>query len=358
MKDKLIRFFQRIKNDVGLLKLGETETKSGIIEPILRMLEWDTSIMSGEVKLEYPVEGGRIDYCLQTNLSNKVFLEAKKPSEDLDRHKDQLLNYAFREGIDLAILSNGITWSFFLPLDKGPWEERQFYTVDINEQDSTEAATSLIEFLSREKIASGNAIEKARRVLADRKRDEIIVDTIPDAWNRIIKELDETLINLLAEKTNKICGHLPTRNDIEKFFYRIADRILLTPEDEEEDEYTEQQPVETLRRYEADRERVQVDEDKKISQEQLANDIIFTLQSLGGRADKSKVLELIHKKYEYIFKQPYYLQLVSHGVPRWRHNIAWAKEAVKHRGFLKYPSESGRGMWELTAEGKNLKIKS
>ncbi|MBW7889387.1 MAG: hypothetical protein H3C35_13705 [Bacteroidetes bacterium] len=61
MKDELIKFFQKIKNSELIQTLGETQAKSGIIEPILRMLGWDTSIMSDEVTLEFPVEDGRID---------------------------------------------------------------------------------------------------------------------------------------------------------------------------------------------------------------------------------------------------------------------------------------------------------
>jgi len=136
MKDELILFFQKIKANQTIRTLGETQAKSGIIEPMLRMLGWDTSIMGDEVTLEFPVEDGRIDYCLHTSKSNQVFLEAKKPSEDLDRHQDQILGYSFRQGIKLAVLSNGITWSFFLPLAEGKWENRRFYTVDILEQDS------------------------------------------------------------------------------------------------------------------------------------------------------------------------------------------------------------------------------
>jgi len=57
-----------------------------------------------------------------------------------------------------------------------------------------------------------------------------------------------------------------------------------------------------------------------------------------------------------IFSQPYYTETVSHGVPRWKHNIAWAKERAKNRGLIKPPKESGRGWWELTLKGENYYI--
>ncbi|GAI53783.1 unnamed protein product, partial [marine sediment metagenome] len=46
-------------------------------------------------------------------------------------------------------------------------------------------------------------------------------------------------------------------------------------------------------------------------------------------------------------QQPYYQELVSNGVPRWQHNLAWAKERAKKKGLIKPPDESGRGYWEL-----------
>ena len=48
-----------------------------------------------------------------------------------------------------------------------------------------------------------------------------------------------------------------------------------------------------------------------------------------------------------IFEQSWYQELVSHGVPRWKHFVAWAKERAKHDGLIKPPSESGTGFWEF-----------
>ena len=93
MKDELVDFLRKVKTNPSLNSLGETATKSGIIEAVLRLLGWDTSIASSEVVLEFAIDQGRVDYCLETNKTNRVFLEAEKPMEDLDSHQDQLLGY-------------------------------------------------------------------------------------------------------------------------------------------------------------------------------------------------------------------------------------------------------------------------
>jgi len=346
MKDELIRFFEKIKSNQSIRTLGETQAKSGIIEPILRMLGWDTSIMSDEVTLEFPVEDGRIDYCLHTSKSNQVFLEAKKPSEDLDRHQDQILGYSFRQGVKLAVLSNGITWSFFLPLAEGKWENRRFYTVDILEQDSDEAVSRIIDFLSKENVANGESVKNAEKILAGKRRREIITDSIP-------------VVDLIAERTNKICGYQPSKDDLDSFFNRNSNRLLLPPEDEEPIE-EELESISNVRKISPttniDREDIAISEKMKVGEDELIGDIIRALQSMGGRAKKSQVEEFIYKRHEQVFLHLHYQQPVSWGLPRWQHNIAWAKEGAKKRGLLKWPNESGRGIWELTQNGKSYKL--
>lgn len=350
MKEELVEFIEKVRLSPNLLSLGEASTKTGIIEPILRILEWDTSIASDEVALEYPVEDGRIDYCLHANKSSHVFLEAKKPSEDLDRHADQLLAYAFRHGVKLAILSSGITWSFYLPLTEGKWEHRRFYTIDLLEQEPIEAATKFIGFLSKQNVFSGDAVKNAEGLLQGKRRLEVIESTIPEAWNRIVSEPNSSLSELLSELTAKLCGLRPTEDEFKSFFLRNSGKLLLTPEEE----LPEQQPPPFTAPTISGREIIEVPDSEKISTKSLVPEIIKILHAHGGRARKEQVEEEIFKKFERTFTLPYYQQPVSNGIPRWQHNLAWAKEAAKNLGRIKRPSESGRGVWELTAAGRKF----
>ena len=47
---------------------------------------------------------------LLINQKKRVFLEVKRASENLESHEKQLLEYSFTEGIDLAVLTNGLVW--------------------------------------------------------------------------------------------------------------------------------------------------------------------------------------------------------------------------------------------------------
>lgn len=92
---------------------------------------------------------------------------------------------------------------------------------------------------------------------------------------------------------------------------------------------------------------------KKITQDDLIKYVIKVLYEHGGKAEKSDVEEAIYRMLKEIFSQKWYQDTVSHNVPRWKHNIAWAKDrARQHHGFIKSAKESGRGIWELTEAGK------
>ena len=87
-------------------------------------------------------------------------------------------------------------------------------------------------------------------------------------------------------------------------------------------------------------------------QDELIPHIVKILYENGGKATKTFVENEVFALFQHEFENPYYNETVSHGVPRWKHSIAWAKERAKQRhGFIKSASESGRGVWELTDEG-------
>ena len=196
---------KEIRTDSGISTLNEEDAKRRIILRILSLLGWD--IYSSEIKAEHGVGIRRVDYALQVNGRNKVFIEAKNPGEDLDNHQKQLLDYSFQEGVALAILTNGISWWFYLPLKQGVWNDRRFYTLDILAQEK-DIVGIFDRLLSRENVGSGKAVRHAESILTRREKDKTFRESLPKAWNRIIKdsERDSLLVDLLKETTEDVCG--------------------------------------------------------------------------------------------------------------------------------------------------------
>lgn len=142
--EQIIKLVSDIRSNNQIHTFDEATTKQAIILRLLSSLNWDI-FDANEVQPEYSVSGKRVDYSLRLNNINKVFLEAKKVTEDLDNHQEQLLNYAFQEGVKLAVLTNGVSWWFYLPLNEGNWEQRKFYAVDIFQQDKNDMGAALLE---------------------------------------------------------------------------------------------------------------------------------------------------------------------------------------------------------------------
>ena len=191
--ESLLVFLSEVRRNRDILTVDEAKIKQKVILPILHHLGWD---IFNEVEPELSVPGGRVDYALKVLNSYKVFIEAKNPNEDPSRHQEQLLEYSFKAGIELAVLTNGMTWLFFLPLKPGSWEQRKFYTIDIQEQEPEEAAKRFSSFLSKKLIMSGEAAKIAEAILEDQRKELTIEKTLPQAWEKLISSGDEQLLDL------------------------------------------------------------------------------------------------------------------------------------------------------------------
>lgn len=219
MEDGLLAWIKKIQADRSLELLGdEAKTKQIVILRILSLLGWDIHNID-EVCPEYTIGNNRVDYSLRYQNQNKVFIEVKKVGIDLENenHQEQLLNYSFHHGVKLAILTNGISWWLYLPLREGGWEQRKFYTIELHDQDPSDIVQKFFTFLSKETVISGLAIENAENLFKSKQKELLIQENLPKAWNKIIKESNEDLIELIADTTEKLCGYKPNDEIVELF---------------------------------------------------------------------------------------------------------------------------------------------
>jgi hypothetical protein len=172
MIENLIRFLEKLKTK-PTKSTDEASIKQGIVLPVLDRLKWDIAD-TDEVKPEYTVENRRVDYSLRINNIDKVFIEAKNADEDLsnDRHQEQLLDYSFRRGIKISILTNGMTWWFYLPMKEGEWKARKFYTIDIDEQEISAIAEKFVDLLSKHNIKDNKALDYAEEIDIKKQKKE------------------------------------------------------------------------------------------------------------------------------------------------------------------------------------------
>lgn len=229
MKNKLITVISELKLDGSIFSFDEAATKQAIVLRLLSVLGWNQYDVN-EVRPEYSTGSGRVDYSLRLSDVNKAFIEVKRTRESLDDHQEQLLNYSFHEGIKLSVLTNGLTWWFYLPLREGSWEQRRFYTVDLLQQSPDDISRRLVDFLSKDNVDSGAAIENAEQAYNSQQRTQIIEESLPKAWNMIISEPDELLLELIGETSESIGGFRPDLDTVGSFLAQYADRFVIRGE--------------------------------------------------------------------------------------------------------------------------------
>jgi len=201
----LEEFLAQLRQDATPLNANEEATKLKGVQPILALLGWNTQV-GGEVVPEFPVGSDRVDYCLTVG-PKKVFVEAKVAGKSLEGDQEKLLDYAFREGVELAALTTGLLWWLYLPLKRGHWNQRRFVQIDI--QKDADAARRLETFLSRNAVADGSAFQAAH--------DAIIQRNLQLAWRELYQERRESLIEALGKKLRDLTGYEADRALLESF---------------------------------------------------------------------------------------------------------------------------------------------
>jgi len=216
MNVKLLEFIKSLQSEKKHDSLSEEATKMKYILAALSHLGWSTYNLD-EVFPEHDTGGGRVDYALRYKNANKVFIEAKKVGEPLEDHQPQLLKYSFEFGVKIAVLTNGLTWWFYLPLHEGDWEQRRFYTIEINDQNAEDITDKFNDFLSQKNVISGKAITNAEAIYKSKQRNDLVKESLPKAWEKVVSEPDELLVKLISETAENLCGFRPEDKAVKKF---------------------------------------------------------------------------------------------------------------------------------------------
>ncbi|KAB2643203.1 MAG: hypothetical protein DVB26_00330, partial [Verrucomicrobia bacterium] len=101
---------------------NEQAISQGIVLRLLQELGWDVY----DTNIIWPgfqTGEGRADFALCHPPSKPaVFIEVKQPGKAEDGVR-QALEYAFHTGVPFIVLTDGKTWSFYLPAEQGSYED-------------------------------------------------------------------------------------------------------------------------------------------------------------------------------------------------------------------------------------------
>lgn len=199
---------------------NEAAISQGVVRRLLGKLGWPEYNPS-IVWPEYNVQGTRVDFALCHPPSRPcVFIEVKQPGAN-ESAEQQLFQYAFHAGVPLVILTTGQEWHFYLPAKRGDYGDRRVYGLDLVQRDVAESAKRLERYLNYAAVQTGEAQKNAEHDYEDLSRTRQVVEAIPQAWQSLIEEMDDLLIDLVAEKTESLCGYKPDSTLVQEFLLRL-----------------------------------------------------------------------------------------------------------------------------------------
>jgi hypothetical protein len=205
---------------------NEQAISQGIVLRVLQELGWDTWDTT-VVWPEYQTGQGRADFALCHPPSKPaVFIEVKQPGKAEDAVR-QALEYAFHTGVPFTVLTDGKTWSFYLPAEQGSYEDRRVYKLDLYERPAAEAAETLSRYLSRPRVGSGEALETARKEYRSLSRRSQARTAIPEAWRELVEKGDELLVDLVASAVESKAGVRPEDDDVAEFLAALGKPVTV-----------------------------------------------------------------------------------------------------------------------------------
>ncbi|MFT5837497.1 MAG: putative type IV restriction endonuclease [Candidatus Azotimanducaceae bacterium] len=207
---------------------NEQSISQGVVLRLLQELGWDV-YDTNVVWPEYQTGEGRADFALCYPASKpSVFIEVKQPGKAEDGVR-QALEYAFHTGVPFIVLTDGKTWSLYLPAEQGSYEDRRVYKLDLFERDAEHGATILTKYLASRRVESGEALEDARKEYRSRNRRSVARQAIPDAWHELVENGDELLIELLANAVESKAGFRPEDDDVTTFLAKLGQPVIIQP---------------------------------------------------------------------------------------------------------------------------------
>ncbi len=196
---------------------NEAQVSRSVVMRLLDTLGWDVWNPK-VVSPEFSIERRKVDYALCHPPSKpSVFIEVKDVGKANAKGEDQLFDYCFRQGIPLAVLTDGRSWGFFFPAGQGSYQERRFATVDLVDDDSAESAERISRYLAFETVRAGEAHRRAYDdYYAFRQQSEAIA-SFEAVWAELLREPPQILKDWFCENVERKSGVRPDLPRVEDF---------------------------------------------------------------------------------------------------------------------------------------------
>jgi len=222
MSERLIPTIRDLAKGIAAGRFrSEAEISQGVVKRVLNDLGWPVFDMR-VVAPEFKIGTRKVDYALcQPPGKAAILVEVKDLGKADGKGQKQLFEYCFHQGVPIAVLTDGRTWSFFFPAGQGSYEERLFARIDLLDDDHGSAARTLIRYLDVGDVESQTARKRAERDYEAERRQRQAAAKYPSVWRKLLSEPEPRLLELFSEEVERatvvrpdperaaefICGH-------------------------------------------------------------------------------------------------------------------------------------------------------
>ena len=207
----------RAVSDINAIPSSDLKSRAsvsqGVVLRLLNAAGWDVFDLS-QVMPGYRSANTEIGYALLMPRSGsgespspRVLVEVRSPGESLEaaRTVNRLLGCCASVGAPLGVLTDGLRWRLFLHTAGENRRDGSFCEIDLAGNPEA-AAEDVDRYLARERVASGQAVRSAERLLRDRNRDETSRQAIMEGWRQVVGGMDDGLLSLVATAAEQRTG--------------------------------------------------------------------------------------------------------------------------------------------------------
>lgn len=163
-----LKRYQPVLADAKRRDISESDTVVIITDMLADVLGYDKY---QEITSEFAIRGTYVDLAVRVGRDIRFLVEVKSIGTELkDAHVKQAIDYGANQGIEWAILTNGVTWRIYRILFKQPIEKTLIFEADLSTLNlRDEDALTCIGTLSREGFTQSSMDALAQQKQATNK---------------------------------------------------------------------------------------------------------------------------------------------------------------------------------------------
>lgn len=191
----------------------EENVKIILVEPLLELLGYDKT--KGDLDFEHIIRNKRADILIKIDDKPRMIVECKSLEEDLDKHVEQALGYAYNKQVGFVILTNGLKTRLYKSFIENVIEPKDRLLLEINLRKLSGEFKEFEKWVSKKSLVT-NQVDQISREKEQNIRESV---TEPN----LVKNLQIAKIKLTVNAIPKIKVKFKTdisfKNQIEEWCY-------------------------------------------------------------------------------------------------------------------------------------------